>query len=275
MNPFEDHIDDVQEEIINYLTGTMSDLEKSAFEEKIRQDDVLATELKQYTAFMEGIEHWGNAQLRSLVMQADRELEQEHFFEGLKPEHQLHPFVFLNKHRISLAIAASLALLVIAAYFLWIKKDASQELYSLYYKPEIQMTEQLLARLSPSGLIPSEPVADSLSRALLHYRKGEYSDALRLLEGLSVPESFEPTRLFYLAASHLALDHNALAQPFLKLLCNKETSEIQHASCWYLGLSLLKTEGRSASTEKCFRSISTNPDSPYSEQAKTLLSHWD
>ncbi len=273
-----EHMDDqltLQDEIIRYLNGELSDNEKSDFETRMQNDTTLSTEVRNYKILMTGIDKWGHSQLRTLVYQVDQELEKENFFIKSQNEHRGKLVQFFSHNRtLILAAAASFALLVFFLYHLWGKGESASALYAAYYKPETKKTEQFMEGLQSSGLIPSEPIRDSMRWVLEKYSKGDYQLAISFLERNTFPESLKPLAHFYLGLSYLGAGTPQKAEDQLRPLCSGNDADFKSSSCWYLALSILDTKGFTNESMQLFQIVSEDKSQTYSSQAAEILAKW-
>ncbi len=273
-----EHMDEnltIQDEIIRYLNGELSDNERSDFETRMHKDHSLSSEVKNYKILMSGINQWGEIQMKSLVAQVDQELEKENFFQQVQKEHSGKLVQFLSQNKTMVfAVAASLALFLFYLIHLWGAGPSASEQYASYYKPERQKTEQFIEGLQSSGLIPSEPIQDSMRWALEKYRNGDYISTISFLERNSIPASLQSLAQFYLGLSYLGAGMPQKAESHLRSLCSGNEIEFKTISCWYLALSILNTKGYTNEGMQLFQIVSEDTSHSQASQAKEILAQW-
>lgn len=267
---------DLQDEIIRYLNGEMDDRERSEFETKVQNDTVLAAELQNYRTIMNGIEHWGDSNLKDLIAQVDNQLEQELFFKSQKNAGQqakVSKFVFPKKF----AIAAAFVGLVLFAFLLvYLNRDSGKnsKLYAEFYQVDQKTSQTVLSQLDPYGFIPSNLSADSLQWALDNYLQGNYKAALSVFGRCADEEGIQNLCRYYSALSYLGLKEEARAMKYFDDLCALPNHELRMGSCWYFALTLIKLNDKDPRIPALLREVSQTSESPFAREATNLLSKW-
>lgn len=265
----------LQEELLNYINGDMSDNELSDFETRLKNDPSLSWQLREYRNIMTGIEHWGDQQLMSAIKSVEQDLVSEDFFEGIK-QNRKPSFVALvrNNPLVSMSIAASICLLLYLGYHFLLPSNQAGKTYNSYFEPDTYNIESYLSENKKSGLIPAPDGTDTIGLALEKYKYGNYIAAIGLFENLSAVYKDQPMVRYYLSLSYMAISEVEKASPMLKALCNSADREFGEKSCWNYALSELKIQGFTEETKALFKGITLNKDGLYFKSASEILAQW-
>lgn len=264
---------DLQEEIIRYLNGEMEAVEKSDFENRIQKDVALAQELQNYRNIMNGIEHWGDMQLKNLISKVDIELENQNFFKQHVPISKPGIIQFIKTNKIY-AIAATVFLTVTSLFlikFFNSNSNIQDQWFAEYYHADESTTKLVISQLDPSGFIPSSLPADSIQWALQNYLDGNYRLSLEFFSRCSLEEGIGNLCSYYQALNYLALSETEKAIPLLRPLCDIKNQQLQSASCWYLALALMKTSNETSEWKSLLKRVSEDKESTFSQQAQVLV----
>jgi len=149
-------------EIENYVKGEMNASNRTAFEQRLQADTNLASEVRFYEEVAQV------AELQGLFEEAEEEMKTEQKSEAkvvpMKKNRQVKPA------RHFMALAASLAVIVIAGIFLWNNMNVGgQDHFAQYYQPY------------PNDIAPITKGDDrpetTLAEALQAYERKEYAQA--------------------------------------------------------------------------------------------------
>lgn len=174
----------------------------------------------------------------------------------------------------ALAVAASVALLVMAGLFLWQPKDANERLFSAHFdylpsaiRGEVGDTD---VRNTPTSGSSDKTLKE---QALAAYGNKQYAEALVLMERYhsSYPEDTEMA--FYQAILYLGQGQERQALTMLEGMADQlPRQEYQRAFDHYLALAYLKT-GHMENAKALFRQLSAGKDR-YARKAADILKKW-
>ncbi|NAS32710.1 hypothetical protein GTQ40_17145 [Flavobacteriaceae bacterium R38] len=200
--------------IDNFLKGTLSDSERTLFDELIANDATFKEEVKLRQNLQKVAAFEDDAATRAMLV----DFEAEH--------HQKQKRVPVKLW----LVAASLALIISITYFTTQKSTAdAQVLFTENFEPYRNVVHPI---------VRSTEQQDLRTEAFNHYEKGEYKEALVLFEKLFKEEK-TPHYLFYKANALLRLNRPEEAIVALKAhLKTKDT--LTQKSNWYLAMAYLK-----------------------------------
>lgn len=178
------------ERIERYLLGEMEGKDLEEFDRALSADQSLANEVELQRAIMEAVreEDIGRFQQTLKEIQAEKNQSQSRRRRFSVPRY--------------MAIAASLAVLLLAAYFIYRSLNAppsSQELFAQYF--EIPDAEDILPPETSSrgedSTMADNPPEDGWSRAKDLFRTEQYAAALNQLRRVSPPEGPAKTEYYF------------------------------------------------------------------------------
>lgn len=237
-------------EIENYVKKEMSANSRAAFEQRLQADTDLASEVRFYEEVVQV------AELQGLFEEAEEELEAEQKSEAkvvsMKKTRQIKPA------RRFLALAASLAVVVIAGIFLWNAMNSSnQDYFAQYYQPY------------PNDIAPITKGEDlpktTLAEALQAYERKNYGQARTLFSTLPTSDTIQ----FYSSIIDLEEGNMSAAIDNLNTL-NQSESTFQQAADWYLALAYLKNK-ETLNAKELLEKITANDRHLFKRRAEELL----
>ncbi|MBK9108715.1 MAG: hypothetical protein IPM92_10215 [Saprospiraceae bacterium] len=275
MEPLQENFD-LQEEIIQYLNGELSAEAKLDFESRVKNDDVLANELQNYRNIMNGIEHWGESNLRAFIAQVDRDLEQQQFFTATIPAAKPKLISFFSENRKFAMAAVFIGIVLFAFLLVYLNKESGKNsnLYAEFYQADANTTQTVLSQLDPYGFIPSNVPIDSIQWALENYQQGNYKASLSVFERCTNEEGIQNLCKYYVALNYLGLDDANKATSILNDLCASPNHELKTGACWYLALTLIKLDKEDSRIPTLLHEVRADRDSPFSRDAEKLLAQW-
>jgi len=284
INRTEGELDDegfflVAADLDNYLDGKTDDATRAKIERRRQADTDFSQQLDLHDDTRQSIELLGEEFLRDSIKEVESELESEGFFDQ-KAEQTERPVRTLGRRvtlRRALAVAASIAVLVIA-YFVFFQPDTSpQGLYASYYeKYESDLGNELELKLSETGFGTTDDMIVQLNLLLdgvQAYEAGNYEQAVQLFEGYRTSDIVTEDELYQQATLYQALAHQELEQSdaainLLQSLTNNTTFEQQLDAKWYLALAYLQAD-QVENARPILQELETT--STYDAQAGALL----
>lgn len=228
-----------------YLEGTLSEQERTAFEERLLQDE----ELRQQVAEMKVI-HAG-------IIQASRKLA----LQNLKDLESTLPIV--SENGLSLWYntwlqAAAVLLIGLVTYALWPDAVDEQALFATHFEvyPNIIMP-------TVRGEMPNDSTLKTM--AFRAYDQKQYEEATDLFNSI---EQKDESILFYLGNCYLANNQAEKALPLFEKVLN-EYEVFDEQAAWYIAVSYLKREERERARQALEKVVTRN--GAYKEKAQTIL----
>jgi tetratricopeptide (TPR) repeat protein len=180
--------------IENYLTGNLSEEEYREFEARLKDDPSLKEQMEKQQAIITGIRLGFNRELKSLLQKEEQQLRET----STQTDHRTNPF------KLSIGIAAAMALIIASVVVFKYMSLDSRELYAKYYKPY------------PNIESPVTRSGKQDNTAFVFYEQGEYEKALERFTELLKKSPRDPALIFYSGTCYLELDNARAAIPFFK-----------------------------------------------------------
>ena len=242
------------DEIERYLFGIMDAQERRSFEERLREDEVLATELELHQDTVEGIRLDGSHSLKEQLQAVEAGLSGQ---DTPPPEHKKEA---PQRRLIAwLAIAASLLMVLLLGYLV-LPGPSPKEMYVAYYQPYPNL-------INPSQRSAEVQEEGVLEQALRAYDDQQYDRALALFERGKAQSRIEYT--FYHAASYLGAHQPSAAIPLLERVTEYPNNLFYRPALWYLALAHLDTDAASAAVPYLKELSTTEGD--YTREAREML----
>jgi len=208
------------EKMEDYIHGKLSALEQQRFEDEMAQDEVLRQEVALYRRLIDAVETESARQL----------LEQIHE-ENFAKETTVVP---LQSRRafFPLAIAASLALLVLAGWWLFTLQSTQAEgLYAAYFFPAVGLPTTLGYTEDPQ-----------FAEGMISYKLQEYAEARNYWKSLVEADPQNDTLNYYMGIAFLADEMPDQAVNHLQRVVQQDESAYQNDAKWYVALAYLLAE---------------------------------
>lgn len=225
---------DLQEQIEDYLAGTMDDSAKRTFERRLESDPDAAQALLLNQEVHRAIKDPKALQLEeSLRIIGDDFVAQ--YEEEKAPEKNRIPLV---KNYRWIAAVAAILICTFSAWWLWNHqptKLSNQELYAEFYEAYPAQTN--------SRTLDTQ-VETTFLQAQKAYQASDYSTAIplfkRLLEEEKLSPEFRISILFYKGQAHLAAQEIAPARQTLESIDALPSNSYTRPTKWYLALIALQ-----------------------------------
>jgi tetratricopeptide (TPR) repeat protein len=208
--------------IEKHLLDRLSTTEQSVFEERMSDSD-FKKELDVQRDLMVAFKSEGRAHLKNQLQSFEKNIKGAAKSDSTV---KINSFRSFSIGRI-LTIAASIAFLLFAGYWLSNLAPSNEQLFAQYFSDYPNVVAPI-----DKGVSDSDPIF----KAFQTYELKEYEKALSLISALNVQNE---TTAFYKGLCELALDHPQKAIAYLDNV--KDTSlSIYQASLWYKALAFLK-----------------------------------
>ena len=209
------------EEIAAYLAGELSEKERANFVQQIEQDEALAAQVEQQRLTHQAVDLYTQLRTKEEIKAIYKNIAQAR----------------RRPRRTILAVAASIAILVVAG-FLWQQSQQTTDLLASEYLTPYP--DRLTNMSDDSGA--------QITAAMTAYNGGDYANAIPLFEAL--PDSLAQGELInlYLGISRLQEDQAGAAQASFANISSD--SPYQEAAQWYLALSELALGKEKAARER-------------------------
>lgn len=235
-----------------YESSTMSQEERVAFEERLRQEEDFRNSFEDFRQMQSGIKAFGYQQFAAQLQSWDEEHDTD-------ADEQVRTLSFSRWYY----WAAAVAVIMVATISWWqLSPGQNEQLYTAYFQPY------------PDVLTSRGENENALNTAMIAYESGEYSEAItlfrQLLEGNGSTEAQGNELRFYLAQAYLSTESYDLAQQLLEDLQNVDQFGLKEASQWYLALAYLK-QGDSDTAVRLLQQIKASPNHAYGAQSLQLL----
>lgn len=256
------------ETIYRFFNNELDTAERAAFEERLQAEPELAAEAQFHRALMQGIALTGDEELKAAIAKAAARHE---------PQTAAAPRKLWVRFpgRRSLAIAASMLLLLLAGYFLLQDFGSKATLFADFYHPDRVALEEKMDELELVGMaIPEQERRASLKQALELVQQQAYPAA-----GQSLTEHLDrypqdDAALYFLGLSYLEQRQFERAVSAFAQLQALPASPYSERADWYSGLAYLQMAGKEAQAKAQFEAIAATFTHPFVQQATALLEAW-
>lgn len=243
----DEHIED---RIEAYLAGQMDPQARSAFEVQLAADPNLQAEVDLHGKLMGAIE---TEMLR-------RELRLIHVAQVNEADTGGRRIAFRPGWK-TLAVAASVALLVGLGWLLTPRQPSDEALFAAHFSPAPGLPTTLGLSDSPQ-----------FDEGMISYKLGAYAASRTTWQPLIEQQPNNDTLRFFFGASYLAENQTTAAIDYLEPLIGKSGSAWQASAQWYTALAHLRN-GEKAKARPLLESLSAVPGD-YQERASRLLAEW-
>lgn len=206
--------------IEQYVLGNMPKDKLSAFEERLKNDDLFKKQVEEQKLLINAIE---KQSLKNKLDDFHKGIDKNVLKESMKSQKKRSSF---QKY----AIAASIALLVgIGGYWYVTNQSGNDKIYTDYFRPD-----------------PGLPTVMGNSNnydfydAMVNYKQGDYNTAIEKWNKLLIAKPENDTLNYFLGVAQLADKNEAKAIPYLQKVLEKNKSIFMDDTYFYLGLAFLK-----------------------------------
>lgn len=228
------------------LLGNLSEAELLEFNRRLEAEPEFAQQWREFQQLTSGLkQHFAEEDARSRIAQAATELEAAGFFKQKKQQPGTTTIVPLSPVRRYLAVAAAMAVVLAAVWFIN-KPDQpdSEVLFASNFQPDQKQLSSTLDELEKYGLGEADATSrQALSTALGLIEQQQYANAIPLLKNwLSAPVSGSP-----------------------------DAARNQNIARYYLAQALMATGITSQETEQLLTTILNDPAFSSPDEARWLL----
>jgi tetratricopeptide (TPR) repeat protein len=196
------------EKIESYLDNTMSPLDKSQFEQELQSNPELLAKTEEIRLLQIGI-------LEAIL---EKKLKTYH-------EPTAKMVTMKSSPKKWLIAASTIGILIIAGWFLFLKKSPIEEAYASYFRPDPGLPTTM-----------SNSNAYEFEKAMIDYKNGDYQQAIDSWKN----QTKSDTLTYFIGLAHQSLGNNKEAIAELTTIANDPKKVFHKDACWYLGLALLK-----------------------------------
>ena len=232
----------------NYINGRMTAEEQQSFERELSSNSELREEVEMHRQLVSSIETESVRQM----------LEQIHDENFAREETPLVSMRSRSRY-FPLAIAASIALLILAGWWVFSLQSSQPEaLYAAYFTPA-------------EGLPTTLGYADNaqFAEGMISYKLGAYAEALDYWKPLLSADPANDTLNYYSGLAYLASEQPDQAIAYLDKVVENESSGYNTDARWYLALAYLKNE--QTTEAQALLQVLAEEDSPYQEESREVL----
>ena len=215
-----------------YVLGTLQPEKILEFEKRLKNDQHLQQQLKEYKILISGVEQ------QSLLNKLND------FHEEINLEETITKKAAKKFSITRFSIAASLALIVsFGGLWMYRTNNSNQKLYSKYFKPD-------------PGLPTVMGIDDDFefNEAMVNYKMGEYQLAIEKWEEILHKEPQNDTLNYFLGVAYLSEKNQFKTIEHLSKVLEKSNGIFRNDANYYLGLAYLKNNELKKSIqhfEKC------------------------
>ena len=228
--------------IERYLDQKLNEKERADFEARLASDADFASDFEKHETTHKLLDFMISENLRSQL----KSLESE--------DTKVVPMISRSRRLSFVAIAATVAILVGAFFFLRPGNMSSQQLAMEYYEtPAFNMRG--VDDAMPSGL----------SEGLKALQSGNFAEAITILESVDASDNYYTTSRYYLGHAYYGAGNYANAMTSFEMAANGGDIRLREDAEWY---GLLSCLGANGLCDKRLQSIVENQTHAY--QAKAL-----
>lgn len=236
--------------IDQYLLGQLTAEDRKTFDERMT-DPEFEKELAIETDLMPVFKVAGRSDIKAALQQLEAKKSNST---------QKRPPAKVRSLRTYLAVAASVAVLIIA-FFFWPTSTSSDQLAASFLEPY------------PNVVVPivkGAPSEGQKQEAYYAYETGDFERAIQKLDALPKTD----TSLFYLGISYLMIGDGANANLNLSEVLKYEGGRFEQEAQWYATLSNLQ-QSKLEPAKEILNTITQQEGHPYQKKAEELLQKLD
>lgn len=262
------------DELENFLNQEMKEEELTNFKQRLETEKGLKEEVDFHASILGGIQHSAELDFRALVQNTREEMLQEenkvvkNSKIKQKPQAQVRS---LGSRRV-LALAASFALLLVAAWALFLRPISPERAFANNFDtPKDVLSIDVASRLEETGFGTNEAALKQLQTAMQTYQSENFEQARQQLGAFQAqyPNSeFAEEAAYYEALSAMNTQDYEIAQAKLVELANNSNFSLQTDARWYLALNSLNI-GKIEAARTLLESLQS--DSKHGTAAQGLL----
>lgn len=227
-----------------YLRGELDAASAGAFEAELKSNEALRTEFEEYLAIVSGVRQRAAEELKERL--AGWKYEQDHKAGGN-----------VRWLRISMAVAAVVALLLVPSFFIYRNLTSHQRLFREYF-------------ISDPGLpvVMGIGTSNGFSAAMTDYKDGKYSEALEGFTKVAADQGYNDTLMFYSGLCRVLTGDDEGAVTTLGGIGSRE-SAYYIPSRYYIGLALIRMKDE-RNAKIYLKEVTDSDRQPYAPKAGQL-----
>lgn len=208
-----------------YLSGTLTEQERAAFEQKLARDQTFRQEVELHRQVAETLKGEKVHQLRRVLETVDKNWKED---QGNK-ENQFR----LLSIRSLIAVAATVLLLVFAYQLFVPESSSSEELFAEYFEPyQMVLTQRSLSADSTMNI--------TLNTAIRNYQDSQFKAAATAFQQLQTQYPENKAFTFYLGLAQLSAGNSDSSINAFSTLLADPTHLFVEQCRWYLALAYLQ-----------------------------------
>lgn len=220
MDTNKEHISqELFETIDRYLSGEMTEEERTSFEDHIQANEVLKSNVEEQLKLIRAVEE-------SSLLEWFNNIHRRFFGDGKQTGRKSF---FSLSSSMYFGAASVLLMLAVGSYFMFFHKNFNERLYATYFKPD----PGLPTVMGTSGNF-------AFYDAMVDYKRGEYDKAIQKWSRQQIQQSNNDTLNYFLGVAYLANDNPKKAIPFLGTVVKNEHFIFIDEANYYLGMAYLK-----------------------------------
>lgn len=238
-----------QAAIDRYLRGELKGSDLDNFLKQLENNPAMATALDTQEKMAQGIEHYGNRQLRKRLQNISAKVKSDQSASDTKSRKS-------NFRMLWMGMAAAIALLLVA-YFLWPQANTNQ-LLTEYYEPAA-------FSISREG-----DNSEALARAERFYNTQQYEAAIPVLQKLLEAQPEASNLQLALGNAQFNSNNPVQAVATFQDIIDQKNPLFSDQAKWYLALTHLKLE----QIEVCknlLRELANDSEADFHQQAIDLM----
>ncbi len=239
-----------------------------------------SAEEQEYRDIIFTVRERGKKNIRKLAKQAEQNYKQIQ----TEKSNAKHKIMTNNnspsKSRL-LPVAASIAILACAGYFLFMNKSSEEsgssidKAYAQYYKADDKKVFDILDRMEAQGFASTSGEGeDTLTQALKYYGNFKFDEAKSTLSQYLNAYPENETAKMYMGLTQLQLGNYAPAIEHLTPLYQNTSYENHEMVKWYLAMCYIRVNDKESiqKAKQMLRELSMNKSSEYHKEATGFLS---
>lgn len=246
-----------------YILNELSESERIAFEEAMKQDSELREEVELMKLISDGFQQKGEKEALDEIMSLSSEEEFRAIIADAEKKYNKKPKI----RRLIIGLSSAAAVLLILIYIGIQPRYSSEQLFDEYYVA--QAYEAIPTR---GGSILSEEQEIQFSRAVEFYKEKNYAGSLALFDKIMSelkPKDIPEEILFYSAVCMTETGRTDDAIKNFEKLSSSDEAELQEQAEWNLALAYLKNNQQNKAKE--ILSIIIKNKGEYAGKAEELM----
>jgi len=220
-------LDEKDIELIDrYVKGELSGNVLQDFKQRLANDTALAEQVDWHARLVGGIKRQSRKELKAYLQSLDTQAASP--TQVAEQEKKVVSLTFWKY-----AVAAAVALLIAAVFWLYPLRTSPEALFAQYYQPYPNV-EATIER--------NDEMADAYQQAFQWYEDGQYEEAAAAFEELLKADIQSEALNFYIGLTALELNQSDKALQYFESVIKHPDHKYYQQSLWYATLASLKNE---------------------------------